>query len=81
MTVQKQHNHLIHIMLMQGIIWQNRTSFLDYMGGGNHSELDFEAVSTNDILTIINELMDSSAGGDDIPAFIVKKVIKTHNFG
>ena len=44
------------------------------MGGGNHSELDFEAVSTNDILEIINELRDSSAGGDDIPPFIVKKV-------
>ena len=53
---------------------QNNTSFVEYMGDRINSELVFNVINPNDIINIINELKDSSAGCDEIPAFIVKKV-------
>ena len=54
---------------------RNILSFMEYMGDEVYPELIFDTISINDILTIVNEMNDSSAGYDDIPASIVKKVI------
>ena len=53
----------------------NGMSFIDFMGDRLESELSFEPVSINDIILTVNNLKNSSAGSDEVPASIVKKVI------
>ena len=53
----------------------NNLSFVDFMGDRLESELIFQSVSVDDIISIVKDMKNSSAGSDDVPASMVKQVI------
>ena len=75
-VVQEFNNYYVNVgvNLAESII-DSTTSYVDYMGERTDNELVFNNISIDDVLLIVRNMKDSSAGYDDIPAKIVKIVI------
>ena len=63
------------VNLAESIINDDNINFIDYLGQRSDCELNFGNVTVANILSIVEDLNDSAAGCDGMPASIIKKVI------